>query len=64
MTPFTAYRQAEHPSLRLYAPYWLPPRHEAHVPLGGKQAMVKAARRGWKNGLQSRRVEAMLRDEA
>lgn len=24
MTLFTAYRQAEHPSLRLYAPYWLP----------------------------------------
>lgn len=60
MTPFTAYRQADHPSLRLYAPYWLPSIREAHVQLGGKAAMLEEARRGWLRGVQSRRVERML----
>lgn len=63
MTLFAAYRQADRPSLRLYAPYWLPSIREAHVPLGGKAAMLKAARRGWRRGVQSRRVVRMLQDD-
>lgn len=62
MTLFTAYRRQEQPTVKLYAPYWLPPRREVKPPLGGKAAMARAARRGWKRGLQTRRIEARMRE--
>lgn len=60
MNLFRSYAKYEHPSTRPYVPYWLTARREAHVSFGGKQAMVKAAKRGWKRAVQSRRVEMML----
>lgn len=61
MSLFRQYARAEQPPASNFTTPWVPLPGMHRPPLGGKAAMLKAAKRGWKRGLQTRAITSVLK---